>query len=356
MPSHQVPCLALAGSTVFGGDRQGRGPGSRATLHRLGGQLKTGIVQLCGFWWLMITRPGAPASRRRFGRTSIPGDRWSRGWIASGSGGKARTGSDCADVGPTLNGIEVARRILTCPGLKSCSGELDRRILSRPRGNRCAGAFKSDAGPSYCLPSRQSKESRSSGLVRQALERTTGAPRGVRRHEAEFCSDEASLLDGFARFAEGALAAGNATIVVATSLRRNALHRRLQARGLDIDLAIAERRYVSLDVADTLSTFMVNGWPDEARFWKATTPLIVDAARASTGEPPRVAACGECAPSLWRQGHAAAAVRLEQLWNELARTYDVDIWCGYSLEAPLHDDEHRIFQQICAEHSAVHSG
>ena len=108
-------------------------------------------------------------------------------------------------------------------------------------------------------------------------------------------------------------------------------------------------------MADTLSTIMVNGWPDETRFWKAATTLFETAARASKGERPRVAACGECAPSLWREGKWAAALRLEHLWDEFARAHDVDLLCGYSLEAPLSDNQNRIFQRICEEHSAVHT-
>jgi hypothetical protein len=105
-----------------------------------------------------------------------------------------------------------------------------------------------------------------------------------------------------------------------------------------------------------LSALLVNGWPDETRFWEVARPLIVQAMKASKGNPPRVAAFGECAPTLWNDGHAAAALRLEQLWDNLARIYNVDIYCGYLSRQPLADDEKRLFEQICAEHSAVHLG
>jgi len=78
------------------------------------------------------------------------------------------------------------------------------------------------------------------------------------------------------------------------------------------------------------------------------------AARASTSQPPRVAAWGECAPSLWRQGRAEAAVRLEQLWEQLAGTCDLDIFCAYSLPLPGHDDDQQVFERICAVHSVNH--
>jgi hypothetical protein len=83
--------------------------------------------------------------------------------------------------------------------------------------------------------------------------------------------------------------------------------------------------------------------------------LIASAAKAAKGERPRVAACGECAPLLWAQGKAEAAIRLEQLWDEIARTYDVDILCGYPLSGVHRDENSHVFQRICAEHSAVYS-
>jgi DNA-binding NarL/FixJ family response regulator len=271
------------------------------------------------------------------------------------------------DVGlPTLNGIEVARRILTlAPDSKILflSEHGSRDIVEVALRTGAHGyVFKSDAGAELLTAIEAIIEGKpfiGARFAPQVFERTTASERGLQRarcHEVQFCSDEASLLDGFARFAEDALKSGCAAIVVAGSSLRNTLHHRLQSCGLDIDAALGEGRYVSLDVADTLSTFMVNGRLDEARFWKAATDLVLEASRASNGAHRRVAACGECAPTLWREGHAAAAVRLEQLWDELSRRHGVDIWCGYSLSAPLRDDEYKVFQQICSEHSAVHWG
>ena len=177
----------------------------------------------------------------------------------------------------------------------------------------------------------------------------------ARRHEAGFYSDDASLLDGFTQFIGAALKAGNAAIVVATESHRDSLLPRLQAHGLDIGAAIEQGRYISLDAAETLSTFMVNGMPDPVRFFKVAGDLILNAAKAAKGEPPRVAACGECAPLLWAQGNAEAAIRLEHLWNEIAKTYDVDVFCGYPLGSFQGGMRSHIFENLCAEHSAVHS-
>ena len=56
---------------------------------------------------------------------------------------------------------------------------------------------------------------------------------------------------------------------------------------------------------------------------------------------------------LWAQGDADAAIRLEELWNEIAKTYNVDILCGYSLESLRCDEDSYTFRHIGEEHSAV---
>ena len=175
------------------------------------------------------------------------------------------------------------------------------------------------------------------------------------RHEAGFYSDDASLLDGFTQFIGSALRAGNAAIVVATEFHRDGLLPRLQSHGLDIGAAIEQGRYISLDAADTLSTFMVNDLPDPARFRQAAANLFAAAVKAAKGEHPRVAVCGECDPPLWKLGNGQAAIRLEHLLIEIAKTYDIDILCGYPLGSFHGKQDSHIFQRICAEHSAVFS-
>ena len=41
----------------------------------------------------------------------------------------------------------------------------------------------------------------------------------------------------------------------------------------------------------------------------------------------------ERAPTLWAQGEGSAAIQLERLWDEVAKTCDVEILCGYVLTA-----------------------
>jgi len=153
----------------------------------------------------------------------------------------------------------------------------------------------------------------------------------IRCHEAGFYSDERYLLDEITQFVGAGLRAGNAAIVVATESHRDRLLPRLEAHGVDIAAAVEQGRYIALDAADALPTFMLRDVPDPVRFLKVLGNLISTAAKAVKGKQARVAIFGEMCHLLWAQGHTEAAIQVEKLGNHLAKTYDIDILCGYSL-------------------------
>jgi len=285
------------------------------------------------------------------------------------------------DVGlPSLNGIEAARRI------RKLSPESKILFVSEERSwdiveealRTGAGGYvvKSDA-KGELLPAVEAvlkgKQFVSASLASDDLtdpkdEHTADHSSGgvvvpfpaqnvriARRHEAWFYSDDRFVLDDLTHFIGAALKAGNAAIVVATKSRRDSLLPRLQAYGLDIGAAIEQGRYVVLDAADALPTFMRRGMPDPVRFLKVLGNLIATTAQAAKGEQPRVAIFGEMCHLLWAQGNAEAAIQVEKLGNQLVKTYDVDILCGYYLSSVEGGMDSHIFQRICAEHSAVHS-
>ena len=174
----------------------------------------------------------------------------------------------------------------------------------------------------------------------------------TRHHQVEFYSDEAEFVVGFTHFIENALAAGTSVIAVVTESHRKSLLQRLREHGVDMVAAIDQGRYISLDVADMLSTFMVNDLADPARFLKVASDQIAAAERASTGDQPRVALCGECAPVLWEQGKTDAAMEVEHLCEKIARSCDTDVLCGYVLSAFQSEQENRIYERIRAKHAA----
>ena len=177
----------------------------------------------------------------------------------------------------------------------------------------------------------------------------------VRVHKVAFHRDDESLVDDFTRFIEVALRMENPVIVIATEPHRTNLRQRLEARGRDIATAMQEGTYISLDANDMLSEVMVNDWPDSTRFLKVASDLIMKAAKAAKGKHFRVAACGECAPTLIAQGKPEAAVQMEHLWDKIARSNYIDILCGYLLRDFQTEESSPIFERICVAHSAAYN-
>lgn len=176
----------------------------------------------------------------------------------------------------------------------------------------------------------------------------------TRCHEVLFYSDDVVLLERVTHFVGAALKFGNAAIVLATGLHRDLLFEELKAQGVDADVLMQEGAYVSLEVADALSTFMVDGWPDPGRFLESFTKLIESASKAAKAKHPRVAIFGEGVALLWAEDKRKAAIQLEHLGDDLARTGKVDILCAYPFRLRIQEDKHS-FDAIGAEHSAVHS-
>jgi hypothetical protein len=108
-----------------------------------------------------------------------------------------------------------------------------------------------------------------------------------------------------------------------------------------------------VDAVATLSLFMVNDMPDSARFLEIMGCLIEQAAKTGKREHPRVAIFGEWVSLLLAEGRSDAVIRLEQLGNQLASSYEIAILCGYSLSSFHSKEDERVFQNICAAHSAV---
>jgi DNA-binding NarL/FixJ family response regulator len=277
------------------------------------------------------------------------------------------------DIGlPTINGIEAARRILQhSPKTKIlfASEQRSSDILEEALRTGAGGYVLKSKAASELLPAVEAvlrgRRFVSASLTNSASsdpKNERAAHHGRRdssnmvpHHEVGFYSDDQRLLDDATQFLGAALRAGNAAIAVATESHRNSLLPRLQVQGVDIVAAIEEGRYVALDAADALSTFMVDDTLDPVRFMETFGILIGTATKAATSERPRVAFFGEGTHLLWTQGNVHAAIQDEQLCNELTRIYDVDILCGYSVGSVHSEMDPHVFQQICAEHSAAYS-
>jgi len=161
-------------------------------------------------------------------------------------------------------------------------------------------------------------------------------------------ADDAAFLEMLEGFAVMGLLAGEGVVIIATQAHIFDLSRRLESRGIDLRSARECDQYLPLEAETILATFMAGERPDEARFNKVAAELIE---RAGGGGRP-VRAFGELAAILWENGHNAAAVRLEHMWNDLRRTRQFALFCSYPKSAfTLHTLES--LEEICASHTKV---
>ncbi len=260
-----------------------------------------------------------------------------------------------------LNGIEAAREIRRrSPSSKiiflSLNSDLD--IVQTALGTGALGYVHKTDAQSELLPAMDAvirgKQFLSSSLEGHRFTQTSGeiAPHS---HEVLFYSDDAVLLDRLSRFVATALETGNAALVVVTKAHRDSLLQRLQAVGIDTDGAIRQGTYIQLDATDALSRIMVNGLPDPVRFFRGLGGFIESAAKATKSAQPRVVVFGEAVALLLAEGKTDAAIRFEQLGNDLVETHGVHILCAYPLSSFRDEEDEHVFPRICAEHSAVYS-
>jgi DNA-binding NarL/FixJ family response regulator len=281
------------------------------------------------------------------------------------------------DIGlPTLNGIEVARRMRkSCPECKILImsqessvevaqeafnlGALGYVVKSRAGSELSiavdtvcqGGRFISKGLPNHNCAGVTNVNATNPSIQTEFPSEISKKADSTRNHTLQLYADDEALLLGVAGCVEAALKAKDPVIVVATESLRTRLLERLQARGVRVAVAIDQGLFVVLDVDLALSTFMVNGLPDPIRLGNALGDLVSSVSQTLRSEHSRVVVFGEIAPALWARGQAEAAVQLEHLTDEFARTQNVEILCGYVLDS-FQREQVEIYEKLCSEHTA----
>jgi signal transduction histidine kinase/ActR/RegA family two-component response regulator len=168
-------------------------------------------------------------------------------------------------------------------------------------------------------------------------------------HFVQFYETDLSLLNSVGGFISTGLDKGDACIVVATEAHRVGLENLLRARGIDVAAATASGQFVLLDASETLSRFMVDGEPEPGRFTETVGSIIT---RAGEGRP-RVRIFGEMVALLWMEGRYDAAIRLEELWNELGKSYPFSLFCAYAMHGFGGESLVEPLAKVCGGHSRV---
>lgn len=160
-------------------------------------------------------------------------------------------------------------------------------------------------------------------------------------HAVQFYNDDVFLIDTVSAFITAGLKENGAIIVIATAQHREELRNALQAAN--------NSSITYIDAVELLSTFMVDDWPNEARFTSTVGPLLQ---RAALKGPVRI--FSEMATVLWTEGKTRAAIRLEELGNELASQHAFSLLCAYPMSGFPDQKNNLSFLQVCRAHTHVH--
>jgi hypothetical protein len=131
------------------------------------------------------------------------------------------------------------------------------------------------------------------------------------------------------------------------------LEERLIAQGIDVCEATKNARLVILDADEALSEFMDAAGPNRERFLLRFGTTVRRAASAAVVNDRRVVVFGEMVAVLWAQKKYDAAIRLEELWNELALTHYFYLCCAYPTSGFQGTLKGEPYARVCAEHSRV---
>lgn len=143
-------------------------------------------------------------------------------------------------------------------------------------------------------------------------------------HLVQFYNTDNTLVPSLVEFIKTGISNEDTCIVVASSTHIQILDYELQKNGIDILASKASGHYITLNAAATLDKIMVKNVVDKNKFMDVITPLFEKKADGS-----RVRIFGEMVSLLWRAGNKQAVFQLENLWNELSKTYSFSLYCAY---------------------------
>jgi hypothetical protein len=145
-------------------------------------------------------------------------------------------------------------------------------------------------------------------------------------HGVQFYESDDFLCDAVARYLIRGVTTRESLLVVATAAHREGIADRLAFYGFDLPTLCRGGRATLVDAHELLSTFMVGSTADATLFTRALGDVLERIRRGR--DRVRVRIYGEMVDLLWRSGHADGALRLEELWNELASAH------SFSSETP----------------------
>jgi hypothetical protein len=168
-------------------------------------------------------------------------------------------------------------------------------------------------------------------------------------HFVQIYENNESLIECVFAFFERGFEQGEVALVIATRAHRSALEAKLTAAGYDLSQLKGSGKYAAFDAAETLGLFMHDEEPEAFRFNAMVGSLIKSATSRGAG----VRAFGEMVAILWDEGNREGAIKLEELWNRLAKDNDFTLFCAYRKNQFATEVDRAAFSSVSHAHSSV---
>jgi PAS domain S-box-containing protein len=147
----------------------------------------------------------------------------------------------------------------------------------------------------------------------------------------QFFQSDAFLCERVGRFVADGLVEGDSAFALATPTHRRALCEYLRKSGFDVPRLQQTGRLALFDAREVLDSFMCDGEPDEHLFQSVLESLTAELVRDRPGV--RIRAHGGLVDLLWTEGNKRGAIRVEELWNDAARSHSFTLMSSYALTA-----------------------
>lgn len=170
-------------------------------------------------------------------------------------------------------------------------------------------------------------------------------------HLVQFYEKEEFLYGAVADFLAAGLRVGERAIAIVTERHRAGCSAQLKARGISVDHVVQTGQLTFVDARDMLSRFMQGAMPDERLFEEHVVGSFERIRGGRNAKKVRV--YGEMVNVLSREGKYAAALRLEELWNELLDRSGFPLLCAYALENFDSAAQGEGFIEVCRKHGKV---
>lgn len=170
-------------------------------------------------------------------------------------------------------------------------------------------------------------------------------------HTVQFYEDSDYLCRTVAEFISIGLKANQPALVVTSPPRSACVRAHLSDLGRNAGELQAAGRLMVLDAEETLATFMDGRMPVREFFHKGVGRLVERLQNENGGAPVR--AYGDMVDLLWQSGKPEAAIRVEDLWTELAAKAPLALLCGYSMSHFAGTAQRGRLQDVCSRHTHV---